>query len=255
MFGAGEVKLPCSYAGKQDTCKLDTGANVSTISPGGGLLKGEDSHILATSTYTTASGATKECNFIELFDLNIGHYTIEKLTPVSCSLNEGEKGKNLIGLDAFADQKIYLDYKNKKIIVGYEPPKNKELHPYEVDSVGHILIPTHILNGTKTMAMFDTGAALTVVAHQFIEENSDKFSVLESTPVGKDSFGNPLEMKKTISSLKIAGETYIAEYIMGIDFSAIHQNAGSEVNYILGHNVISQNNWFFDLKNRTWYVE
>lgn len=254
MFGAGEVRVRCFLGNNEDICKFDTGANVSTISKAGKLLQNIDTEIIASTSYTTATGAVKECDFITINNLILGEYQINQLNPVSCNLNEGDKSKNLIGLDALKNQKIYLNYREGKIIIGYEP-KNENLKSFEVDSVGHILIPVNLTDGTETTAMFDTGASLTVVSNKFIDTNIARYSVLETNNLGQDSFGNAIEMRKTISTLKIEDQTYVAEYFMGIDFSAIHKNAGENVNLILGHNIISSNNWFFDLENQTWYVD
>jgi predicted aspartyl protease len=255
MFGAGEINLECQLKEKHDKCKFDTGANISTISSGSVLLEEENPEVIASTSYTTATGAQKSCDFIKITDIKIGNYLIDELTPVSCNLNPGEKAKNLIGLDAFHQKSFYLDYKSGKIIVNYTPPEDKVLRDFDVDSVGHILIPVRLTDGTSSTAMFDTGASLTVVSNKFINDHEQRFSVLETNNLGQDSFGNPIEMRKTISTLKIEDQSYVAEYIMGIDFKAIHDNAGAHVNFILGHNIISSNNWYFDLKNKKWYVE
>lgn len=243
------IKCRLNKSEPSEDCKFDLGANISSFEKDSSIVKNKNHKVLGKASYTTASGASSNCKTIDLPKLIIGNYAINTLEPIICNHK-----KNIIGLDAFKNKKIYIDNTNKNIIVGYEP-NLKKVKTYQVDSVGHIILPITLIKGQKTKAFFDTGASLTAVSNEYIQQNSNMFYIEKNSSDAQDTFNNLIKTTTTISSIIIDDKKYLSEYIVGINFKAIQNKMGKEVNYIIGQNIIKQSNWFFDLKNKLWYAE
>jgi hypothetical protein len=257
LFGGGWMEAPCTIGGRQTICKIDSGANMSSV-----RLSPETADFEKTGqvTYTSASGHAIKCDLVIMPAISVGSESRTQFESVRCPVVDVRTELNIVGLDFFAGKKVTLDMKANKIHLAAEAPKNSNAMPFTTSSVGHVLIPVragHKFQPQKeTVAMFDTGAAITVISSEFVQNNPQYFTLIKEIDQGRDTHGNVLEARLMIMSGLAAGDRIFAgEYVMAIDFTSIKKLMGQDVDLILGQNIIKNAKWYLDLQEGFWSVQ
>ena len=253
LFGGGQTFLSCRILGEETQCKLDTGANGSSVRES---AKNKDLKTVGTSIYTSASGSKVRCRNIILPEFSVGRMTRENFEVVSCPPVDGRTELNILGLDFIGQNSIEINYKNQFLEMNPQRRPEKILQ-LERGPHGHLLIPLAVGSKeslTQAWGMVDTGAAVSVVSLKFAESLPAVFVPVREEVVGTDTHGNPIRSVLMIFNLRV-GETIIsAGYVMGIDFSGLHQMLGDRVQFVIGNNLLKEKNWFFDFAAQNWAV-
>lgn len=58
-----------------------------------------------------------------------------------------------------------------------------------------------------------------------------------------------------LNRLDVGPKKFIAEYVLIMDFTGLQSFLGPEVDFVLGHNLLSEADWVFDTKNQKWDVQ
>jgi hypothetical protein len=256
MFGGGWMEAPCTIGDRPAVCKIDSGANMSSVRLAPETAAFES---IGRVTYTSASGHAIKCDQVLIPSLSVGTESKVNFEAVRCPVVDGRTELNIVGLDFFNDKKVTFDMKAHRIVLGAEAPDGSNLNRFATTSVGHILIPVragHRFQEQKeTIAMFDTGAAITVISSEFVRNNPQYFTLIREIDQGRDTHGNVLAARLMIGSgIAVGNKVFAGEYVMAIDFTSIKKLMGDEVDLILGQNVIKNGKWFFDLPNSSWTV-
>ena len=148
-------------------------------------------------------------------------------------------------------------------IVGFEFTKSKitELDSVDTDSHftvgpnGYILIDANI-SGAKMSGIWDTGAGLTTIDSGFVKKNATLFEFVKELDAN-DPTGNGFKMKLyTIKKIRIGSLNFDNVQVLAYDFSAIRAKFNDQsINMAIGFNLMIHNDWYFNMKNHTWFVK
>lgn len=253
MYGGGWLMAPCGINGRQTECKIDTGVNVSSIRESADTSQFE---VLGKRRYFATSGKSVSCDLVRVPSFDVGAVSKRLFEAVRCPVVDVRTELNIIGLDYFAGTNLIIDYRKKEI--EFSPDRlDFRPEPWDPESVDHVLVP--IKAGHKyqpnvpSTAMLDTGASMTVVSKEFVEKNPCYFTLINEIDQGTDTHGQKLSAKLMLMSGITIGELVVAgEYVMAIDFKGVKKFAGEKVDFIVGHNILKNANWYFDFTNREW---
>lgn len=114
-------------------------------------------------------------------------------------------------------------------------------------------IPLKIGNG-EMRGLWDTGAGLTAIDQEYVAAHPQDFKFIADVP-GGDGAGIPMVFKlyKAVR-VDVAGHTFTDVGVLAMDFSVIREYFSNDVFLVVGFNLISRANWFFDLQKRTWEI-
>lgn len=254
LFG-GQLFAPCEILGEKTKCLIDTGANISSVKETAANLALPTT---GTSRYTSATGETVRCRNFILPNVRLGDVDNENLEVASCPDIDTRTRINIVGLDILGKTPLRIDYRSKILVLDPKVSPH-DLQNFETDDFDHALLT--IANGRggkrqlESKAMFDTGAAVTVVDLKFARANPQFFDIISTTENGTDTHGNKIESVLMITTLFADKKTIAAEYVMGIDFTAIQKLTNENVKYILGHNILKNATWYIDFKTKQWSAE
>ncbi len=253
LYSSGSFLLNC-FDGLE--CKLDLGVNITSLSQDAyAQLKNQKE--IGKVKYASATGAVEDCSILEDQKIELGNsgFQSQVINPVYCPISPSKI--TLIGLDVFKEQSIYIDNQSHTLTIGYQLQSEKSLKPFRTSEVGHIILPVHFNRGKINVdAFFDTGAAFSLLDVELIMQNPEVFSVISSQETGmNDSFGNPIKTLRTIANTYLENVVFVAPYLQGVDFRGIQNFMGPKTQALIGFNLIVSKNWYFDFKNKTWFVE
>ncbi len=248
-LGGGETILTCEFADYSGPCKLDTGVNFTTISF---IEKTSSLKSIGKLNHVSASGSVMECDLIDVSELFFsGNFVAQNLRWVRCPL--GAEAKPLIGLDVFSQKKMFLSFSEKSLTL-QKPENMKADKTFTTETSGHIIMDVQFKGGVPSKAMYDTGASVTSVSQKFYEKNKTLFTLIGGAET-KDTHGKMIGSQLAILNwLQAGSKKFVAEYVMIMDFEPVQEFLGPDVDFILGFNMISQADWFFDFQNHQWNV-
>lgn len=248
-LGGGETLLLCEFADFAGPCKLDTGVNFTTIPWN---EKTSSLKSVGKLNHVSASGSAMECDLIDVSELSFnGEFVAQNLRWVRCPL--GEAAKPLIGLDVFFKKQLFISYSTNSLKL--QKPENLTVDKtFSTETSGHIILDVQFKGSVPSKAMFDTGASITSVSQKFYEKNKTLFTLIGETE-SKDTHGKIIGSQLAILNwLQAGSKKFVAEYVMIMDFEPVQEFLGPDVDFILGFNMISKADWFFDFQNQQWNV-
>lgn len=249
-LNGGETILNCEFANYSGPCKVDTGVNFSTIP----LLEATSSlESVKKIKLTAAGGSALECDLIDVAELFFsGQSVVQKLRWVRCPLDASAKPN--IGLDVMAQKHLSLNYSTQTLSL--TKPKNVVGDKaFSRTTDDHIILDVGFKGGIKSKAMFDTGASVTVVSQRFYEANSHLFTVVGAL-AAEDIHGKMIGTQLALLNWLDAGDQrFVAEYVTIINLEPFQEFLGSDVDFILGFNMISNADWYFDFENNLWTAQ
>lgn len=244
------IDVDLQFDGLNKRFQLDTGANTSIVAPDN-----------QTSAYLSegkaklegASGQPFECDLIRANIISIDVLTVNKLQFKRCDL--GKHSFHNLGLDVFRGQIIELDFKTNTLSLPKKIAEGWALNPLIRLEKGHLKIDATI-NDMKLKVLFDTGAQLTAVDTQFVENNPKLFTLIGGQEAGYDITGKPIFMKfYELTKIQIGAIVFEKTTVAAFDFGKLRNYVGENTPIILGTNAIIQANWIFDLVSNQWAVQ
>lgn len=235
--------------------RLDTGARNSVV------IADEQTKSLPSDRKFLFGGAANQpisCDLIYLDKYEIAGWTWSHTPIFRCAANADNE--NYLGIDYFDRQIVSLDFVDARISLLKSAPADAKMLPLVRGSQGHIELPVKI-DGTETLAVFDTGAAITIVDEKFVEAHPNAFETITVTVDGQekdvqsnmaDWTGHPLQGKlylakgMEVGSLKIEKQMVVTAPISGF-FGKVVQTP-----IVIGANAMVGAKWIFDLKNNLW---
>lgn len=249
---AAFVMVPVEIAGLGKEFLLDTGAATTCVvlDESNAALQSEES--VASSTVF----ADGEHDIIIVPNLTIG--PISKTEFPVARTKSAEPGLNsLIGMDLLKDYRCRFDFDENRLYL----QQNDEAvsaatyptHPLLVDSKYHIYVDV-LLTDIQARAVWDTGASLTVVDINFIENHSELFAKT-GVSTGTDGAGHSLETPMFVMNEVEIGSTILPKRrVAGVDLSRISDGAEIPFDMIIGYNIMREANWFFDFPQLRWTI-
>jgi hypothetical protein len=247
---SGKIFIPCEFDNFSDTCFLDTGATFSAVA---NLNKFGAYPVVGKVRFKSAGQKAKEVDEIAIRKLKIGE-TLLKNTKVA-RLDPKEGFKSVIGMNTLSNLNLNFHFKKEASLIFDDalPGKlNLDLLIYDKNIFS---IPTRV--GTiETKALWDTGAGLTTVDEQLVKSNPSEFKFVMDIPTGKDATGNPVVMKLyTVEKVVVGGIDFQNVKVLAIDFGVLRDHVDKNIRMIVGFNLITKADWYFDFKTLSWGVK
>ena len=243
-LGSGIIEVDFKFDGTNQRMHLDTGANSSVLARADWNASYP---AIGQSERQGASGKVYQCDAIQFGEVSLNSIQHRLFKTDRCA-----QGSTLLGMDFWKGHVLTLDFYNEKILVDQSATVNQPFRRLDHDYIG---LPI-ALQERNYYGLFDTGAQLTSVDQQFVDQNPSLFA--SAGPVNvKDSSGQKVSAAKLykLKSIKIGSFEIKDIYVIAFDFKAIGIDWGTDVPVILGFNIISKMNWVLDLKNDLWSAQ
>lgn len=110
------------------------------------------------------------------------------------------------------------------------------------------------LPSSKAIAVWDTGAGITIVNREFFESHRDLFDSGGKT-IGTDSAGKTFETEiYRMKSIRIGEHLFPAHRVVPLNLSHIADKTGHRMDFILGYSTLRLANWVMDFPNHRWAI-
>ena len=227
---------------------LDTGAAMSEIC--------FDSY---TSTFNSigskkSSGAfsSDKLDLIKIPSISIG--LIQKEEFILRRQSQDSKDQfNLIGMDLLKNFCCHFKFSENSMIVDPILDESYTLNPLVLGPKFYPYIKISF-DHISVDVVWDTGASITVVDQQFIEENINLFEKVGES-IGTDSTSNSQQTPNYIMRPYMIGtQLFPTTEVVGVDLTHINSSTEILMTMILGYTTIAKANWVFDFPNRCWCI-
>jgi hypothetical protein len=245
---SGRIYVPCTFDDVSTTCFLDTGSTNAIIAD---RSEFDLYDVVGKIKYKSASGISKEMSEVQIKQAIIGGIKIK-------NLNVGlvkDAADSVVGINEISSVPFALKFKARPQIIFNPNFKNKRQLPLDVLDKNILSIPIKVQSEAAS-ALFDTGAGLSVVNKDFVERNPRMFDLIQDISNGTDATGNPVTMKlHRIKRIEIGDFVFENENILSMDFETVRKHISPTIDFIIGFNLITKADWYFDLKAKTWSNE
>ena len=231
----------CQLSGEKDICPIDTGAAISVVA----LNERNKDYPSLGEKQIHSIGLVINCNLVKIPDFKL----FERKSPETIfhRCENLPSVKSLIGLDFFFHHTFTLNFTDETITIDAHYPKKKEqLYGFASNK----LLISGELDGETVRIAFDTGAPVTLVDQNFVDQHPQIF-VESGKPPTEMMKRRGLRRFEMHSPLFVHGIPLYAEFVYAADVQnfSTHQYV-----MLLGVNHMKHANWHFDLQERTWAI-
>ncbi len=235
--GGMDLFVPCQLGGQNNRCLLSMGSPYNVIPRADAkLLKQTHDSIEVSSPQL--KGKTARCPVVKTKVL-LGKSELNESDSLLCDLF-GEKIP-MLGIKALDQLQFQLNFDQNLLTTTSGPQSLQNYLSYQ-SAEGHIFIDVSI-HGTTFPALIDSSYSLTTVHADFARNLPQIFKQIGTGEAGNNAY--------RIDSLALQGEKY-SMVVIDADLSPLAQNLDFPFLMVIGANWISQANWNFDLKKKTW---
>ena len=248
---AGQIFVGCKFDEFPQTCFLDTGANLTAIQENDFFSKYKS---IGTKSIRGAVGQSETCDLIRISHQVLADSLSHKdATVLRCPTSLGRP--STIGIDSFKGSVIHFDFGGSTFSVQQGEDKRLVNQGAIQDRTRFLEIPVNVGGGTQTVAIWDTGAGLSSVDTGFVEKHPSYFEALESVDVG-NTIGATAKMKTyRVKSLTVGGVHFDGIRVIAFDFTPLRGHFGSNVNILIGYNIITKADWTVDFSTGRWGIQ
>ncbi|HVC09260.1 MAG TPA: retropepsin-like aspartic protease [Elusimicrobiota bacterium] len=253
--GDGDIHVDCALDGRPYSCLLDTGGGDRIIVPDNSFF--DRYSAVGRGVFGSASGAATPADIIRVSRLSVGGNSfgaadVTRQSSLSCRTMSSP----LLGGQAlpYKSADYYFDGPDSALILNGPAPAASFLPLSMRDAHRHLVMPVEI-GADASEALFDTGASMTIVGKNYVAAHPGNFSYLGNTTTTDAACHRLRAGLYRAHSIVLGGLVFHNFLVMTLDLSAtrkIISNGG--VDMILGYNIISRANWYFDLAHRRWTV-
>jgi predicted aspartyl protease len=240
-----EVYVDGKINGVETRFLLDTGCALTTIN-----------HDDFSSSFTTTEQQNSSGAFGETTHdlITVDSITLDRLKKTNHRICRGAKGKldrKLLGMDMLKEYAINFSFNNQSMEFTQPSSRKMNTETLILDS-GQIPHITVRCNNKEVIAVWDTGASITLVNFSFIQNNQEMFEAI-GEEAGTDSTGQTMVtpiflMKK----LEIAGRIFKPHKVVALDISHIQKVAQLPMEMILGYSTLRQADWHMNFPRQEW---
>ena len=201
-----------------------------------------------TREYSSAFGsAVSDSIVVQL----IGSGPIEKTDMAIARTARGGNDKNLFGMDLLKDSILHFRPAEKILEILPALSAHVGFKHLFLDS-GSIPYIELAFPDKTAVAVWDTGAGITIVDKGFFKDHRDLFDSGGKT-IGTDSAGHTFETEiYRMKSLKIAGILFPPHRVVPLDLNHLAPKNGRGMDFILGYSTLMLANWLMDFPNKKW---
>ena len=247
-FDSGKIYLPCRFDLVDDLCFLDTGSTESIIA--------NQKSFASTPTvgkikYKSAANISMEIDQIVVKQIALGPMSVG---PIKVGRVENPDASSVLGINFFATFPFSLNFSETPELKLF--PDSSVLLKSELTVLEKNLLAVPVsVNHFKTLSLVDTGAGLSVMNIELVQNNSENFEFIQDIPHGVDATGSEVSLKLYKAKLiKIENLEFENEYVLGMNFDVVHTYVSQNIQFIIGFNLIKKANWHFDLQKKKWTV-
>lgn len=246
---AAEVLVEGKVASKNYIFLLDTGAARTSVQYDDFTSKFKSLKKESSSSVFTRSSE----DLIMVSHIELGPILKKDLLIVRYPQKQ-RSARNLIGMDILKDYSLKFLFDENKVLV--DPPESGESvisQDLFLDKRNHPYIDINFKQLT-VKAVWDTGAGITVVDINFINQFPSFFQEMDKS-IGTDASGIKMETQMyTMKSIKIGNHMFPSLKVAGVDLSIMNSTIDVPMNLILGYNMLNKANWIFDFPRRKWAI-
>ncbi|MBB6452627.1 hypothetical protein HNQ94_001073 [Salirhabdus euzebyi] len=226
---------------------FDTGASTTRVRNDDTIAKFES--LGSKDTYGVFSKMKNE--LIEVSSLSLGPIVKENFQMAR--YEQDSTAHNIIGMDFLHDHIYHFDFIHNKVFVDGVVDQPTTYFTLQVGDKVKPYVEAYI-GDRKMNAIWDTGAGITVVDSNLIQQYSSYFEELAAVE-GIDSTGaateTPLYM---MQSMVIGNEVFPPLKVIAIDLSPLNAKLEKPMEIILGYNALNKANWLLDFPNKKWAI-
>ena len=245
---SGKIYIPCEFDHLDDqNCHLDTGSSYTSVTWTPEL----DKYLVVDSTTrTSASGVSVDDDLIIFRSFGYKSFYVKNFRAVRYSQSRNQESR--IGMSLFKDLNLSFNFIDCFLEVSKTRDDNLS---YLLDVADNKLFYIRSkISEQEYVTLWDTGAELTVIDPELINEHKNNFEYIMDIPNGSDATGNSVYFKLyRMKGLDIGGHQ-LSGNVLVMDFAPLKNKINNEAKIILGFNHIRQLNWSFDLQNKKWDI-
>jgi predicted aspartyl protease len=248
--GAAELYVDALVDGRSVRMLLDTGASSSRIPADAytrAFLRTADDDQPGRGALGEAASATSRviAPSLEIGGIRVDSLAVELAQPTPDHLAA------ILGLDVLRSHRLDVRMSDATIMLDGDAAVDAE-HPLVQSSRGHPHVDVGFAHGATARAIWDTGAAATVVDRAYVLAHPDLFTS-HGTSRGIDSVGNSLDVPMvTMTECVIGGRTFISSLAAVVDIAGIQRSGDPDFAMIVGYPLICQADWAMDLASGWW---
>ena len=244
---AASVFVEGRLNGKPYRFLLDTGAARSSV------ILNEDTVVLPAVGTHVSSGvfATSNDDLVRVERLEIGSIVQHDVTVTRSPAAPGTR--DLIGMDILRQFCCHFQFDRDRLVIDVDCLDELPFQPLFMDSHFHSYVDV-LFQGGQGSAVWDTGASLTVVDLNFIQQHPGYFAPAGHS-VGTDATGSQVETPMFVmASARIGGHVFPSHRVAAVDLSPVNTRIERPMDLILGYMTLRKANWLFDFPRKRWTI-
>ena len=161
---------------------------------------------------------------------------------------------NLIGMDVLKDYCCHFRFADNRLLLSSDPPDATiDWQPLLMDARHHPYVDLRC-GDQRAQAVWDTGASLTVVDQGFIDRHPALFAAAGQSS-GIDATGTEVATPMfTMAASSLGPLRLPALRVAGVDLAGVNATIEIPMDMILGYNLLSRANWWFDFPRQRWAI-
>ena len=248
-FRSGKAFVSCVFDGITETCFLDTGSAITVLANSEHFSRYPD---LGRLRFKSASGVAEELERI-LIRTGIVDRVVFSGIKVARAQSDQEIDSAL-GIDLLGRQPFAINFHDSPALLLNPRPPRQVLTGLETNSHGLISVPM-AFGVTRIRAIWDTGASVTAVDQAFIQAHPEDFKATGEFMNGTDGFGHQVVVQLfRAKRIGIGARAFGNVKVVALDLSMLGQSGESQVNAVIGFNLIRRTDWYFDPQRRVWNI-
>lgn len=247
----GQYFAPCMFDGNVRECFLDTGARKS-------MIKEDDFSrkypVVSEDAFPSGiGGSLKRYSIIRIGRFSMGDFSRSPYKVYRTSGPVVESG-GLIGSDAFMGQCVFFDFKGNSLQICKSIPAGLKKYSLKYFKKTWPVVEV-ALRDKGSLAVWDTGASVTLVDEEFVEKFPGLFSPVAESDQIRDGAGKTITTKAyRVLDLNIGGVGFLGEYVIATDFTNLRSQVDSNVRFVLGYQILKSHNWYIDYQKEKWAI-
>lgn len=247
---AAEVYVDGKLDGKGYRFLFDTGAGRSSV-----VSDSYTASLQSVGQHTSSGVFTASSeDLITVPSIEVGPMVRRDFTLTRAAA--GAVGKaSLIGMDLLKDYRCHFFFNESRVLVdsGDVTTGEYDFEPLLFDKKFHPHVDVQF-GDAHAHAVWDTGASLTVVDINFINNHPDFFEE-EGQSAGTDSTGTTVQTPTYIMSQAVIGKHEFPPHkVAGVDLSQVNAMIEIPMDLIVGYSTYRKADWLFDFPQKRWAI-
>lgn len=223
---------------------FDTGAASSSV---GATPFTNRYPVQSSSESEGVSGKSQACDIIQPKRVVVGKHVFYQPKLKRCA-------RGLFGIDFLRNLAFRIDMKSSEFAIIEKLPLGQRRYRLKQLRAGHITIPMNI-GAANTNGFFDTGADITVVDADFMQQHAEDFDFVRPD-TGIDGNGNTIKSGIYRCRIMEIGPLKLRNVEVAVfDFGDPMRQEMDRIPIILGTDAIAKAQWNFDLAAAQWSAQ